>query len=364
MHYRLGLDHLVGTPTLKPYMHGYFLSLKLYDTARVIANPFAYEEHRERLVQEKIDKMAETRIRARKEPGVKVNKALAARVLHHQEREAKRAERKRARAGGDAMDVEAEAEAEADSAEETHKESVLTDPRFAALFEDPEFEVDETTREYALTNPSAAAAHRGEGRADAGGKGVRRKTAVEEEEEESDKASSDGLGESEGEGSSDDSSDAGDLGQYDSRAREPVAGGRRAGPSSRTPNVKFVPLRPQVGGDRRPVNRSATFGQRRSDSGAPRTSKGKGRAHDAGMEISWVPSAGSAHDEPSERNRSRDGGGKGRKEKGVERFGAGMERGGEEDRRRSELSEAERRGRTERRKGIRSGSKNAIFRRT
>ena len=46
---RLGLDHLVGTPALKPYMHGYFVSLELYDAARVIANPYAYAEHRERI---------------------------------------------------------------------------------------------------------------------------------------------------------------------------------------------------------------------------------------------------------------------------------------------------------------------------
>ena len=46
-------------------MHGYFLSLQLYDTARLIANPYVYEEHRERAVREKMEKMAETRIRTR-----------------------------------------------------------------------------------------------------------------------------------------------------------------------------------------------------------------------------------------------------------------------------------------------------------
>ncbi|TFY77985.1 hypothetical protein EWM64_g6026 [Hericium alpestre] len=74
----LGLDHLVGTPALKPYMHGYFISLKLYDTARVIANPYVYEEQRDKMVQAKLDKLAEGRIRARKgQQSVKVNKALA-----------------------------------------------------------------------------------------------------------------------------------------------------------------------------------------------------------------------------------------------------------------------------------------------
>ena len=122
------MDHLVGTPALKPYMHGYFVSLQLYDAARVIANPYAYAEHRERMVQEKMDKLAETRIRARKDgAGVKVNKALAEKIRREEERARKREERKaakkaRAEAAGqgeggesgdeheDAMDVDVDEE--------------------------------------------------------------------------------------------------------------------------------------------------------------------------------------------------------------------------------------------------------------
>ena len=69
------MDPLVGTPALKPYMHGFFISLELYDTARVIANPFVYEEARAAAVQRKLDAQAEARIRAPKnapKPKVKV----------------------------------------------------------------------------------------------------------------------------------------------------------------------------------------------------------------------------------------------------------------------------------------------------
>lgn len=45
--------------------------------------------------------------------------------------------------------------------------------------------------------------------------------------------------------------------------------------------------------------------------------------------------------------------------KGVERFGVGMEKGGEDPNMRV-LSEQERRGRSQRRHGMRSGSKNAF----
>ncbi|KAJ7910609.1 NUC153 and WD40 repeat-containing nucleolar rRNA processing-related protein [Mycena leptocephala] len=254
----LGLDHLVGTPTLKPYMHGYFLSLKLYDAARIIANPFAYAEHREKLVRERMEKMAETRIRARKDgtgaaaAGVKVNKALAEKILRDEEREKKRLERRRKRV--------AAKEGEGGTDTEQRRPSLLTDPRFAKVFEDPAFTVDETSREYALLNPSAAAHRR-----DGGGK------------EESDKFSSDGLGEgsdSDGEsGSGSDSSDAGALNKFDPRARPGQKNARVEEAYSRTREQnrranegKFVPMRPaSTGANGTPLaDRSATFGQRRS----------------------------------------------------------------------------------------------------
>jgi ribosome biogenesis protein ENP2 len=203
----LGLGHLVGTPALKPYMHGYFVSLKLYDAARVIANPYVYEEHRAKMIEEKLDKLSEGRIRTRKDQvKVKVNKALAEKISREEEREEKRKEKKRKRAleedGKDAaaMDVD---EAPAPVKEKT---SILSDARFAALFEDPDFEVDEESREYALLNPSAVAQKKGSF-SEVEGKGWRRgKTAVEEEEEESDKASS--LDQSESSSSEDESQDS------------------------------------------------------------------------------------------------------------------------------------------------------------
>ena len=182
----LGLDHLVGTPALKPYMHGYFLSLKLYDTARAISNPFAYAEYREKMLREKMDKLAESRIRVPKNAaaGVKVNKALAERIAKEQAREKARAEKKKAKQkatareegeGADQMDVDGAAE----------KPGLIDDPRFQALFEDPDFEVDEASREFALVNPSLAAKKREAlERSENEDKHRRTKTAVEEEEEE------------------------------------------------------------------------------------------------------------------------------------------------------------------------------------
>ena len=209
----LGLDHLVGTPALKPYMHGYFISLKLYDAARVIANPYVYEEHRAKMVQQKLDKLVEGRIRTRKDQvKVKVNKSLAEKIAREEERAKRREERKRKKdvEDGDdtanAMDIDVDVD-EAPAVKQ--KPSLLSDARFAALFEDPEFEVDEESREFALLNPSAAAQKKGrvpEGEGRGWGRG---KTAVEDEEEESDKASSDGLNESEESSGSEDEQEHG-----------------------------------------------------------------------------------------------------------------------------------------------------------
>lgn len=196
---------------LKPYMHGYFISLKLYDAARVIANPFAYAEHREKLVREKMDKLAETRIRSKKDAGVKVNKALAQKILKEAERIQKREERKKAKKATATGAGEGEEEdVEMEDGGDIQKPNLLNDPRFAKVFEDPAFAIDESSREYALLNPSSVAQKK-------------TRTAVEEEEEESDKMSSDGFGESDSDSGSDsesahssseDSSDAGGKSEF------------------------------------------------------------------------------------------------------------------------------------------------------
>ena len=183
----LGLDHLVGTPALKPYMHGYFLSLKLYDTARAIANPFAYAEHREKMLREKVEKLAESRIRAPKNAAVnvRVNKGLAERIAKEEAREKARAEKKKAKKRA-AVAAEEEGPEQMDIDEDVaEKPGLINDPRFKALFEDPDFEVDEASREFALVNPSLAARKR-EASETSGNvdKQRRSKTAVEEEEEE------------------------------------------------------------------------------------------------------------------------------------------------------------------------------------
>lgn len=72
------------------------------------------------------------------------------------------------------------------------------------------------------------------------------------------------------------------------------------------------------------------------------------------MEISFIPSGTGDDDTDMRARKKRD------IRKGVEVFGAGMERGTEELR--DEMGDSERSGRKQRRKGMRSGSRN-VFRR-
>lgn len=77
------------------------------------------------------------------------------------------------------------------------------------------------------------------------------------------------------------------------------------------------------------------------------------------MEVSWVPSGTRKVDEDDMLVSG--GGSNGKpKRKGVETFGAGMEKGGDNI---VEMSESDKKGRTQRRKGVRSGSKNVFLNR-
>ncbi|TRX92312.1 hypothetical protein FHL15_006698 [Xylaria flabelliformis] len=121
----LSMDHLIGkTNLLRPYMHGYFVASKLYEQARLIANPFAFEEERAKRVKEKVEKERASRIRGNKK--VKVNQKLVDKLLKRQEKRAM-------------VDTNA---------------GILGDERFTRMFENEEFQIDENSREFKALNPS------------------------------------------------------------------------------------------------------------------------------------------------------------------------------------------------------------------
>ncbi|KAI8576596.1 hypothetical protein K450DRAFT_256364 [Umbelopsis ramanniana AG] len=122
----LGLEHLIGTDTLKAYMHGFFVDLRLYEKAKLIANPFAYDDYRERIVRDKIEKERSSRIRAtNKLPAV--NKELAKKLLDE-------GKKKKAKKEGQV--------------------NPMDDDRFKDMFADADFQVDQESNEYKLLHPT------------------------------------------------------------------------------------------------------------------------------------------------------------------------------------------------------------------
>lgn len=150
----LNLNHLIGKSNLlRPYMHGFFVAQRLYEEARLIANPSSWEEERAKRVKEKIEKERESRIRGKKKITAKVNRKLAERILEREEKN----ERRRAQRLLAAGDNEAPESTAANVIQEQPK-GILADSRFARLFEDEEFAVDETSREFQSLNPSTKVA--------------------------------------------------------------------------------------------------------------------------------------------------------------------------------------------------------------
>lgn len=186
----LNLDHLVGqTNLLRPYMHGYFVAQKLYEQARMISNPDLFEQQRQKTIQERIDKERESRIRGTKKAAVKVNRKLAETLAAREEANEKRKALRVLRQGGDepaAKDDVEGADGEA-AVEKTKPQRLMDDSRFAGLFEDEDFEIDENSREFAMHNPSSVPS----GKANGGERKPHGLTAVEEEDMQDIKGSSD-----------------------------------------------------------------------------------------------------------------------------------------------------------------------------
>ena len=169
----LNLGHLVGTTSLlRPYMHGYFVAQRLYEEAKLIADPFVWEEERAKRVKDKIDMERESRIRGNKQVTAKVNRRLAEKMLERAEKNERRRAKRVLERGGDDEVVDKAPEETADA--EAEPSGLLADARFAKLFQDPDFAIDERSREFKSLNPSTIP--------ETEGTPGRKLTAVEEEE--------------------------------------------------------------------------------------------------------------------------------------------------------------------------------------
>ena len=158
----LNLSHLIGTTSLlRPYMHGYFVAQRLYEEAKLIADPFIFEEQRNQRIREKIEKERESRIRGNagkgKDVKAKVNKNLARKLAEKEEAQAER-QRKHLQDGNahDGSGGPPSTTIIGGGPQNTSEKAnnLLADPRFSRLFSDEDFAIDEASREYQALNPN------------------------------------------------------------------------------------------------------------------------------------------------------------------------------------------------------------------
>jgi len=139
---KLGMNHFIGTNLLRAYMHGFFVDSKLYAKAKAVVDPFSYDEYRKQKIKEKIDAQREKRITvAKKRP--KVNAKFAEAVL----------EKAHSKRKGN-LDEDGDAAMEQDEGAEP-AENAFSDPRFANMFTESEFAINEDSEAYKFLHPAA-----------------------------------------------------------------------------------------------------------------------------------------------------------------------------------------------------------------
>merc|ERR1712039_767784 len=107
----------------QPYMHGYFMDHRLHARLKSAMDPFAFEEYRKQRVKQKLESKRTMRTRIRSQ--IDVNPDLHTKLkIAEEEGALEGASRKR--------------KAQAEKAK-----SLLTDQRFADLFNDPDFAIEE-----------------------------------------------------------------------------------------------------------------------------------------------------------------------------------------------------------------------------
>lgn len=119
---KVGLEHLLGTTELRPYMHGYFVDMRVYTKMLATVNPFAFEDYRKQRIKERIEEKRATRITRRKLGAPAVNVKLA-----------------------EQLQAAARAAASASTAapvEDVPDAASLIDARFRDLFTNPDFALD------------------------------------------------------------------------------------------------------------------------------------------------------------------------------------------------------------------------------
>lgn len=203
----IGLGHLVGTPLLRAYMHGYFMDARLHARVTSLLGQTGAQRKKAAGGAEEEDAWRKARVRAAvaeaqgsrirlQDALPAVNKQLAARLMAASGSggaalpTAAAAAAAKGRDGREAKKTKGEPAAPAAAAKPSAAAAaaaapapsggLLADSRFSALFSDPDFAIDEESEVFARLHPHQAAA--GTAGAAAAAKKKRRRDADSDEE--------------------------------------------------------------------------------------------------------------------------------------------------------------------------------------
>ena len=154
---RLGMTNLIGTKMLRAYMHGFFVDNRLYGKAKAIAEPFSYEDYRAEGGGEAGGGARDTHHGQEEAPEGerRARRAPRARGRGGPRAGSRREEKRRDGGAGAATRRDEESDGE-DAADADEREGgLLKDDRFAAMFKDSAFEVDEESETYRMLHPNA-----------------------------------------------------------------------------------------------------------------------------------------------------------------------------------------------------------------
>ncbi|OII71103.1 hypothetical protein cand_026610 [Cryptosporidium andersoni] len=137
-----GIEHLIGTPLLKAYLHGYLISSKLYKDLHNIINPIDYEQYRKDILKKKLEERAPMRIPIRKDKNLISNTQINKRFIEKLNKKARGEE-------GDESETELEhikyrkLKKSLKKGQQQCAQALLSDSRFSKLFSDADYIIDE-----------------------------------------------------------------------------------------------------------------------------------------------------------------------------------------------------------------------------
>lgn len=145
----LGLDHLIGSNMLRAYMHGFFIDVRLYNKAKALTQPFAFDEYKKKKVKETLESERRDRVVVKsalpivnRDIMINLMKKKGVDVVSDDEEAPQPAKGSKDEDAKDVEDDDKKRTKRKPRREEEAAAALLDDSRFKALFQNKDFQVD------------------------------------------------------------------------------------------------------------------------------------------------------------------------------------------------------------------------------